>query len=851
MSTGTQQMGEGTPITVEVAFESDWRIGVGHGRGSHVDSATVKGSDGLPYLPAKSLVGVLRDSAETIAAGLDDSGPPSQKTWALWVEHLFGSRPGARRQSGGDPRQEPRPAALLARPLTIGDRGFAERVASTIGASMAEVADAATVIRPGVAIDPATGTALPDFLRMEERARAGFTYSAQWILTAGGSDAPDPWPAVFLLRAAANLTVAVGGKRRRGAGEASVSMRASGEHWSTGLADLARKAVDATEAGVVPAPPDHRRCTVVDGPGASRRSATSAAGEGGGALVHCFDVTVTALTPLLVGGTERGNTVTSGSFIPGTMLLPLVMRSVPGSGDLLRSGRLVVSDALPSAGDHRSVPWPLALARHKDSADAPLTNLLQPHEFDSKVKPLASSWLVETGAEGDVGSRWSAVKVAKRQSIHASLTSAEVADGPELFVYEAIEAGTSFVAEVWLPADVNVGADAFPAQARFGRSKKDDFGSVELRWRDVRGGGGSPAGESPQSGLEAGSEFRVLLESDVLLRNDAGVLSPTIDGLRAELSARLGARVHPIDRPSGRGDGSQDGPMRDEVILRINRRESWHVGWGLPRPSLPGFAAGSVFRFTVESAVAADRVAAVVAEGIGVRRAEGFGRIAVNPRCLGDPGSDVPGELVLAAAPGVESSVPLAGGGVEATLDGEGENERLLSLVIVEKRIMESAHGVCDELQRQGLWTELAKLTRSQLGVVRRLLAGLGTVRGIDAFQEWAEGVEASEKRRHRLQATVDIVRRSIADAGLAGSSGTAVQATTGTGTADDGERNLFRLYEGARSAIPLGGEFEAALAALPDRDARRLRTLMVQLPLLKVIDLARKGVPPTEQEDV
>src|SRR5699024_5759217 len=97
-------------FTVSVKFDSDWHIGVGHGRGAEIDAATVRDADGLPFVPAKSMVGVLRDTATTIARELDASAgmdadtaanrgrgqtDETRATWAHWLMYLFGSTPGA------------------------------------------------------------------------------------------------------------------------------------------------------------------------------------------------------------------------------------------------------------------------------------------------------------------------------------------------------------------------------------------------------------------------------------------------------------------------------------------------------------------------------------------------------------------------------------------------------------------------------------------------------------------------------------------------------------------------------------------------------------------------------------
>lgn len=51
---------------IEIDFLSDWHIGSGLGKGSYADLTPVKDEYGLPYIPGKTLKGLLRESAEFI-----------------------------------------------------------------------------------------------------------------------------------------------------------------------------------------------------------------------------------------------------------------------------------------------------------------------------------------------------------------------------------------------------------------------------------------------------------------------------------------------------------------------------------------------------------------------------------------------------------------------------------------------------------------------------------------------------------------------------------------------------------------------------------------------------------------
>jgi CRISPR-associated protein Csx10 len=60
------------------------------------------------------------------------------------------------------------------------------------------------------------------------------------------------------------------------------------------------------------------------------------------------------------------------------------------------------------------------------------------------------------------------------------------------------------------------------------------------------------------------------------------------------------------------------------VVGGFNRK------WGLPLPQVPALAAGSVFVLNYEGQLNIDRIHILENEGIGERRVDGFGRVAVN-----------------------------------------------------------------------------------------------------------------------------------------------------------------------------------------------------------------------------
>jgi CRISPR-associated protein Csx10 len=158
---------------LQLKMRSDWHVGSGYGRPGDVDALVVRDGDDLPYVPAKTLTGILRDACEQVAFGLDH--PLGTVAWSDWIDPIFGSQPAV------DGRlQRPTSAALSIRcarlPLCI------RRYLGTESIDGKGLHDAlravVTFTKPGVQLDALTGQSDDKCLRMEEMARGGAVLSA-------------------------------------------------------------------------------------------------------------------------------------------------------------------------------------------------------------------------------------------------------------------------------------------------------------------------------------------------------------------------------------------------------------------------------------------------------------------------------------------------------------------------------------------------------------------------------------------------------------------------------------------------------------------------------------------------
>lgn len=600
-------------FTLTFDMHSDWGVGTGTGRSGDVDALVTKDALGLPMLPAKSITGIVREACEEVAFALDgrnETGP-----WHTYLDHLLGDQPAQAQGGGGQSFAAPRKAALSLRPGRLSPAirqavSTRARTTPTVDPTTHPLAAAATIVRPQIAIDPATGTTAKGSLRMIERGRAGQRLTSEATLEVSllpeasvapslpeglkipqelASLAGSAPQAAALLSLAQGLVTHIGADRRRGAG----------------------------------------RCVLGFAPAAKVATPASSAATPSTTTVHRFGVE--CLTPVVASAGVTGNVVHTLDYLPGYLLLPVVAAALGSAAGALIAGEdLLVSDAVPGdwedgAGPStRMLPAPATWQVAKGDDDGTVTSALQVGAAEAgpaKARPVAVriGWAdpssPPTTARG-------ITKVRRAERAHAVIDDLEQrptqATGG-LYVQEAIPAGSRFVFEVRAPFD----RVPLPNVARLGRSKKDDYGSVQLTALD-------PVVDPQSPEPRTDSLVRVLLTSDCLVL-DTTTLAPTTDPdvLARQVAEALGLAT--------------TGAARAYTTAR--RHETWSATWGLPRPSLVGMRAGSVIEF--ESTITdpedfARRASTLEAQGIGVRRAEGFGRMLINPDLLDAPAPPTP-----------------------------------------------------------------------------------------------------------------------------------------------------------------------------------------------------------------
>lgn len=590
---------------------SDWHIGTGTAVHGHIDRRVQRDADGLPFVPAKTLIGIWRDACE-VAANALDSGPTG--AWHAWVEYLFGSQPSHAAKEAGqgpDPRtRHPRPAALV----LSGPLRFPGRLGPAL-AARPRLREAVTFVKPGVALDPETGAAFEGMLRYEEMARGGMTLT-------GGAALPGPLTgeqrrcALALLWAGAVLVEGIGGKRRRGAGRCR--LEPSGTGMPPAAAGLE---ATLTEAPADPPDPPDR------GPVLGMETRPS------GASWERAELTLELVTPLLAHDRTIGNLVSGRDHAPGWMMLREVLsRLGEGAAAAARRGDLVVTPATPLVDGRPGRPAPRVLAAAKDDPDLIINRMARiPAAEDGIYKRLRSGYITaEPG--GDAAIHKPGFVTRMHNTVQDTTQRPDESLGG-VYVYRALEPGIRLGAEVRVRAGVLSEGwhDRLTGTWRLGRSRKDDYGTVDVTARPYDDG---PARPGAAASLREGDLLRVWLLSDLLVRDRR--LAPGADP--ADLAGALCGAFAGAGEPSlALKPVLRDGG-RVPTSYEMSRTESWHVGWGLPRPSLLGFAAGGCLTFEItEGGLGPDALAAVELGGVGERRGEGFGQVRFNDPLLADP----------------------------------------------------------------------------------------------------------------------------------------------------------------------------------------------------------------------
>ncbi len=823
-------------FTLTVVMESDWHVGTGGGRHGAIDRLIERDVDDLPFLPATTVRGIWRDAAERLALGLDDGDPAGG--WAAIVEALFGDQPAlGGRDRSGDPlsaddseperlaRRAGAPSGARPRPgaLSLGSARLPKALRDALGgradAGRTRLRQALTFVKPGVAIDPASGRARQDHLRFEEVARQGAVLVAQGRVALPPDDRAAA-AMLAVLAAATGLVERLGGKRRRGTGRCA---------WTIAVDDPAPVRTFEDAVRVLSGSETAPRCPLPAADDAAPLVAAHAEPAEGEAWVT-VPLELRLRSPLVIADAVQGNVVTSLDFIPGTCLLPHVSATLRGLGGgaiaaAIAVGDIRVSAALPVVGGHRGLPVPFAWARVKDDRQGPdgkgqIVNRAV-EDDDRQLKPVRAGYV--DAAPALLDGRPPALLTGVRKLVRTHNTVEDAVQRPTeavggVYSYEALEPGLRLRAIVRVRQALadrlpDGWSERFATQTlRLGRAAKAGYGEAEVTLCD------EPPPPEPRPLAPAG-RMTVFFAADALLRPPllgAGTTrEAVVDAVRAATGLTgLTAVAAPPPSDQGRSGGpaavAEDGRLWP-TDLRVRRIESWAAAWHLPRPSLIAIQAGSYVTLETAdgSAIPPEALKRLQDEGLGERRAEGYGEVLVNSWLLSKEtsawqrradGQDTAADPPL---PSID----------EAALRSDEMLFRFAQQIedaAWRKAFADAAFIFAADpglRQRHLGWTATGDQGRppmSQLGALRSMIAALDDDTQVEQALAWVASVEKTANRRDKWGDGLAHLRRLIDGktdvwALLLGAEGTGLPATLVR--TPDALKDLFR-HEAVRAQL-------------------------------------------------
>jgi CRISPR-associated protein Csx10 len=471
-----------------IEFTSDWHVGVGAGIPGGVDRVVQRDERGAPVVPAATLAGIVRASAEDVALGLDEGvdGP-----WNRRVVRLFGGFAVADRP----------PVPSL---LRFSDARVADVIVDDTAIDVAEL----VCVRASTAIDPVLGVARQRTLRTVEVGRAGLVLGG--VMDHPTLDAADH----FLILAAMRHVRAIGARRRRGLGRCLIHVNDP-----TDLADLWSEVSDPLLA------PEPAGPSVISVPAVDRT-----------ARLVTFELVVALREPVAAQERRLANELTSHDFVPGSLLLAALDGALDRAlSHWVAAGLVAVGDLVPAwesdAGPVQCLPTPrcLFLPKEADAQDGYQNRIRVAEATSTQMKGARSGWTAVTPQGGLAD-----VEVAMSSVAHAVISDEQrpTSEGGGLFIRHVIDAGQVFVGRVVVPEPVSrlvkglAGSDL-----RLGRGSSRGQGLVHIAL--VRRADTEPAS------VAVGDEAVVLAAADVLLRTATNRLAPDAALLATAMGAEL------------------------------------------------------------------------------------------------------------------------------------------------------------------------------------------------------------------------------------------------------------------------------------------------------------------------
>lgn len=356
--------------------------------------------------------------------------------------------------------------------------------------------------------------------------------------------------------------------------------------------------------------------------------------------MHGFAYTLRLIEPVLansLGG--DANSAQSLPFVPGAVMRGAVIQiyqeqhhlqsldaTAEDSRRLFLDGRTRYLHAYP-LGDQERRTLPAPLSWHKRKNLDPARETKRQRELFDLSRKIEDPRAQLVRADGLIS--WSVgnsmvypVRHDDQLNVHTqrdAIKGRATEENGAVFRYESLAAGQSLRGLILTKskADADSLKQLLPVgrKIRLGKSRTAGYGlavveeveELNSQWR-----------EASNTDFRDRARFTLTLLSEAIVRDERGqhTLDP-LPALRRLLGGQIGIAARE-DTPE------QNIFRRAEIVGGFNRK------WGMPLPQVAAIAAGSVFVIEADPPVGDDKLRELEQFGLGERRAEGFGRVAID-----------------------------------------------------------------------------------------------------------------------------------------------------------------------------------------------------------------------------
>ncbi len=548
-------------MKIKIKLLSDLCTYSGETYNSMVDTDVVYDDYGLPYIPAKRIRGCIREAA----LEMQEMGQISEVDY----HRIFGT--------GG--RQENRAGFTLS-------NAYLENYTETVDAlkrlkadpqcsglaAQQNVLNQYTYTRAQTAVDPETGIAETNSLRVMRVVKKGLTFSAELHMldeeNVGG---------LQTLVSAVSLVKHMGMARTRGLGLVdmwldSSEKNAEGKH--------KRVCIDRNQLGA------HNK------------------------LQYRIE-----LKSAVICKSAQGNQAETEDYMSGSKVLGFIAGTLGRARyrALLHEGaELIVSNAYITDGTHRCIPARASLQKEKDQqpeksgahvGSLRLTDMLyEPDTAGKQMTPAGIAYMYTDGTQGMKQNVGTEISYHHQRPTDKSIGRATGNDdGSSFYQLSSIRPGQCFLGYIYADreaAEAVLDAVESAGEIRMGYGRSSEFGAVELSIDAAL-----PAKQRPEMVKKA----IVTLASDVILYNEGGAQTTELSTLEKYLADMLGTDVE-ISHP----------------FLKFTTIGGYNVTWGRRKPCFSALGKGSTFK--LQSKKDFD-LAKLDGAFVGERTTEGYGEL--------------------------------------------------------------------------------------------------------------------------------------------------------------------------------------------------------------------------------